>query len=57
MPGTKSRKLVEEVPQIFLLMNHEVNKVKLDFSVRKEGVEEQRKLEVSIGYFKEKLQS
>ena len=38
-------------------MNHEVNKVKLDFSVRKEGVEEQRKLEVSIGYFKEKLQS
>ena len=36
----KGRKLVDEVPQIFLKQKHRVNTVKLDLSLTKEAVEE-----------------
>ena len=52
----KSRKPVAEVPQTFRQLQHEVNKVKLDISLSRDGVERQRNLLVSNGYLKQNLQ-
>ena len=52
----KSRKLVGELPQIFLELKREVGEVKLDLPFSEEVVEGKGKLEVSKRYWTQKLQ-